>query len=215
MARSKSTPDAGTDTGISATASKRQKTNGNGKRALTRARDIVRRNQHDVQSKLRQVWSVSRRAPCFAKRGKKGTALGTVRANALVGNHAFRTAAAGSGLVVQKETRSDASLLRVPLVPDTKTPFVPTVSEGAKVMIEQYLAAFVQEGLLNASYIRKARKRTRISHSDTMHGLQTASARMSGADDRAVALFPPRTTRGTKKRKRDAETVDAESSKTA
>ena len=113
-------------------------------KALVRTRSRVLRDQSKFDKSLRDVWRLARQAPCFAKRGKHGVAAGKLRAHALISNHAFKIAAAGAGMKIQREQRNDAAILRLALPEESKTPFMPPLSSGAQVLIEQFICAFVQ-----------------------------------------------------------------------
>lgn len=168
-------------------------------KALCKTRSRAIRDHARVEGAIRKVWSCARRAPCFAKRGVKGEAAGKLRANALVSNTAFKIALAGAGMKIQRELRSDAAIMRVPLKPESKTPLMPSMTVGAQVLVEQFLAALVQEGMLAASAIKDSRRAKRVGYEDAMLGLETVCNRVKDTSTRVISVAPPKKKKGTKK----------------
>jgi hypothetical protein len=95
---------------------------------------------------------------------------------------------------IQRELRTDAAMMRVPLKAESKTPLMPSMTVGAQVLIEQFLASYTQEGMLAASAIRASRRAKRVGYDDAMLGLETVCNRIKETAPRVVSIAPTKKT---------------------
>lgn len=143
--------------------------------ALKRARENALINARKVRTTVNKAWRTARRSETFSKPFKTGASAGGVRSNPLVSKHAFKVAAAGASKCVLRELREDAHAMRLPLLSEpSKSPWITPVTQGAEVMLEQFIAAIVQHGMRNAGVIRECAGRKKASYTDAMKGLELA-----------------------------------------
>lgn len=143
--------------------------------ALKRARENALTNARKVRTTVNKAWRSARRAATFSKPFKTGDHAGSLRANPLIGKHSFKIAAAGASKCMLRELREDAQAMRLPLLSEpSKSPWIAPVTQGAEVMMEQFIAAIVQHGMRNAGVIRECAGRKKASYADAMKGLEIA-----------------------------------------
>tara|TARA_B110000046_G_scaffold182280_1_gene215964 strand:+ start:4999 stop:5676 length:678 start_codon:yes stop_codon:yes gene_type:complete len=119
--------------------------------AQTNARTLRR-----LQDKM---WNEASHAPMFYReyekvsKDEKGKVIkkSIVRRSArLVNGHAFCIAAAGAASAVVREMRLKCSNMGIDYESTTACPCLPMLAKGTKMVLEQFLAAYVQEAVLNA-----------------------------------------------------------------
>ena len=143
--------------------------------AIKRARDNAFVNARSVRNTVNKAWRTARRSETFSKPFKTGASAGGMRSNPLISKHAFKIAAAGASKCILRELSEDAQAMRLPLMSEpTKSPWVAPVTQGAEMMIEQFVAAIVQHGIRNAGVIRECAGRKKASYADAMKGLEMA-----------------------------------------
>ena len=129
--------------------------------------DAIRQSPHSIFSNAKkarkaydQVWNNAARAPVFCKITKKtmpnGKARKFYRTSRLVGSHAYMIAASGAGAVASKAMESDCRVVREEADAESaRAPWMPQVSKGAKMVLEQFLCAVAQEATLKAHAVRQ------------------------------------------------------------
>ena len=94
------------------------------------------------------VWNAASRAPVFCKITKKTTPDGKVkkmhRTSRLIGSHAFQIAASGAAMNASRILSNECNKLRLDVQTESsRAPWLPSVSKGAKMVLEQFLCAFL------------------------------------------------------------------------
>lgn len=160
-------------------------------KALRRSRDNALINAVRIKRTLNRAWKDARRSQTFSKAFESGASSGGVRANPLISKHSFKIASAGASKCLLREYREDASALRVAVLPEpSKSPWVATVTAGAEVMMEQFIAAIVQHGMRNAGVVRECAGRKKASYGDAMKGLEMAVKTTFAGDMGDVCIIP-------------------------
>lgn len=155
--------------------------------AVLNARSLRR-----VQDKL---WNAASHAPVFCKEtstDKNGKQL--YRTARLIGGHAYGIAASGAAVAVVRELKGDCRALGLEYESSTNMPSFPRVSAGAKLALEQFLCAYVQEALLQAKstctslgkHKRLTRSYVRAAFADVNESIFHAS----GPTARATVIVP-------------------------
>jgi hypothetical protein len=141
--------------------------------------DIVRASQSAAIDSSRasrraydRVWSLAARAPVFCRVSKKKTPEGKTRrvfrTKRLVSAHAYNVAASGAALHAARVVQGECATLRLDAASESaRAPWLPTVSSGARLVLEQFLAALAQEAAYKAHAVREgagSAKRLNGSH---------------------------------------------------
>ena len=120
--------------------------------AIQNAREL--RRMHD------KIWNGASHAPMFYKeyekvsKDSKGKIVkkSMVRRSArLINGHAFQIAAAGAASAAIREMRTDCANLGIDYTSTTSSPFLPALAKCTKLVLEQFLAAYIQEVVLSAT----------------------------------------------------------------
>lgn len=129
--------------------------------------DAIRQSPHNIFSNAKkarkaydQAWNNAARAPVFCKITKKtmpnGKAKKFYRTSRLIGSHAYMIAASGAGAVASKAMEADCRAVREEADSESaRAPWMPQVSKGAKMVLEQFLCAVAQEATLKAHAVRQ------------------------------------------------------------
>jgi hypothetical protein len=93
-----------------------------------------------------KTWSIAARAPMFCKISKKSNTMGntkhTYRTTRLIGSHAYNIAASGAALNASRIAEGDCKRLRLDFEHESRrTPWLPSVSKGAGMVLEQFLCS--------------------------------------------------------------------------
>lgn len=123
-----------------------------------------------------QMWNVAARAPVFCKITTKPVDDGKggikqkkfYRTSRLIGAHAYNIAASGAALRAGRILAQDCDMMRVEKEDESsRAPWLPSVSKGAKMVLEQWLCALSQEAGYKAHAVRKGAgytKRLNLKH---------------------------------------------------
>lgn len=129
--------------------------------------DNIMRNGREARRLYNKTWNVAARAPIFCKitkapnpeaveRGRPLPDIKKYRTARLINSHAFTIAASGAGLHASRVLANDCDVLRFAAVRENaRAPWTPTISKGARMVIEQFLCALAQEAATKAHFIRK------------------------------------------------------------
>jgi hypothetical protein len=120
-----------------------------------------------------RTWSLAARAPIFCKITKKSMGNGrskkTYRSARLIGRHAYKIAASGAAMNAVRIANQDCSLLRVtPAEENSRAPWLPGVSRGAQMVLEQFLCALSQEAAYRAHAVRQGTSSSQRMNADHM-----------------------------------------------
>ena len=103
-----------------------------------------------------KVWNNAAHAPMFCKEaGKDKNGKQLYRSARLIGGHAYHIATSGAAAAVVREIKSDCAAIGLDYEATTGASSFPRISQGAKMALEQFMAAYVQEALLNAKRTMK------------------------------------------------------------
>lgn len=106
-----------------------------------------------------KTWNAAAKAPMFStirvydvKEGKKRMS----RTARLISANAYKIAASGAAMHAGRILASDCKILRTaPSKESSRAPWLPTVSSGARMLLEQFLCALAQEAAYKAHAIRQ------------------------------------------------------------
>lgn len=124
-------------------------------------RDILARAK-GINKKVDKLWAVAAKSPVFCKETHKkvdGKKVTTRRSARLIGAHAYNIAVSGAAKAVAKEQLAECKLLGIPYESTTSAACLPGFTDGAKYMLEQFMAAYVQEGMFRSKRTLTAIKR--------------------------------------------------------
>ena len=125
--------------------------------------NIISNGKHSRKA-YDQMWNVASRAPVFCKITKKSIADGKggtkpkkfYRTTRLIGAHAYNVAASGAAMRASRILAADCDLMRVEKQDEaSRAPWLPSVSKGAKMVLEQFLCALSQEAAYKAHAVRR------------------------------------------------------------
>lgn len=120
----------------------------------------VQSNMKRIEKINNKMWACAHKAPMFSRKmPTKDGARAVTRTKRLVSAHSVKIMVAGSAMQCAARHRNE--LAKYGLKPQKESrsqPFVPSISPGAKMALEQWLAAYAQEGMVNAKTILTAAK---------------------------------------------------------
>ena len=111
-----------------------------------------------------KVWNAAAHAPIFCKITKKTIIDDNgkkkekecFRTSRLIGSHAYKVAASGAGLYASKVLQCEGEVLRTETFGEKKrAPWLPTLSAGARMVLEQFLSALAQEAAYKGHAVRE------------------------------------------------------------
>lgn len=128
--------------------------------AESRTLSAVMTNARKLERITNKMWAVAHKAPMYARRvpakadGSRGESVRTQR---LISKHAIKIMLAGAAM--QCVARHRSLLIKYGLKPEKEArsqPFLPKLTPGARMRLEQFLCAYTQEGVLRAKALRDA-----------------------------------------------------------
>ena len=116
-------------------------------------------NAKNFRKQYDKTWNAAARAPVFCKITKKTTDGGKTkkfyRTARLIGSHAYLIAASGAAATAAKTMERECQILYEDTEQEsTRAPWMPQVSKGAKMVLEQFLCALAQEATQKAHAVR-------------------------------------------------------------
>lgn len=117
-------------------------------------------NSKNSRKAYDQTWNAAARAPVFCKITKKTTPDGKTkkmyRTSRLIGTHAFQIAASGAAMNASRILSAECDNLRLDVNQESsRAPWLPSVSKGAKMVLEQFLCALAQEAAYKGHAVRE------------------------------------------------------------
>lgn len=117
-------------------------------------------NAKNARRAYDKTWGAAARAPMFCRITKKLDAEGKPRSmyrtTRLIGSHAYNIAASGAALNASRVAEVECARMRLEIAPENKrTPWLPSVSKGARLVLEQFLCALAQEAALKGHAVRE------------------------------------------------------------
>jgi hypothetical protein len=124
-------------------------------------RDNMLTNGRKARALYNKTWNIAAKAPIFCKTtkvmgGPEGkTPIKKYRTARLINTHAYNIAASGAGLYAGRVLANDCEAVRIGAIKEnTRAPWAPTVSKGARMVIEQFLCALAQEAAYKACSVK-------------------------------------------------------------
>ena len=117
-------------------------------------------NSKNARKAYDKAWNAAARAPIFCKIVKKTTPDGKSRkfhrTARLIGAHAYQIAASGAAANAARQMEIECNALREDVESESmRAPWLPQVSKGAKLVLEQFLCAMAQEATMKAHAVRQ------------------------------------------------------------
>jgi len=168
-----------------------------------------------IAKRVNEVWSVAPKSKMFTRKldpskkykrwssdKKRYVEYSVIRTNKLLSGHAIKIAASGAAQHVNAIFAQEASAYKAKTRGEAKrSPWLPAVTPGAALLLEQFLSAYAQEATANARDVRiglttvhpkegepyVAQKR--LSGASMKVGFDAADARIFGA----LAMAPRKT----------------------
>lgn len=130
--------------------------------AAARNRNNMLDNGRRAQKLYNKTWNIAAKAPIFCKTtkvlsgGDGKTFIKKYRTARLINTHAYNIAASGAGLYASRVLANDCEAVRLSAIKENaRAPWAPTVSKGARMVIEQFLCALAQEAAYKAHCVKK------------------------------------------------------------
>ena len=133
-----------------------------GKDAEAKTIMAVQSNMKKIEKVTNKMWANAHKAPMYSRKlsqDKDGSKKFITRTKRLISGHSIKIMVAGSAMQVAARHRNE--LAKYGLQPQKESrsqPFMPSMSPGAKMMFEQFLCAYAQEGMIKAKTILDAAK---------------------------------------------------------
>jgi hypothetical protein len=112
-------------------------------------------NAKTLQRHINKVWNAASKAPMFRREVEKDGKV-TRRSVRLIQGHAYNIAVAGAVAAAVKDLKTDCDKWGLEYPETSKHPFMLGVPAGTKLMLEQFLSAYVATGVLKATRMMKA-----------------------------------------------------------
>jgi hypothetical protein len=122
-----------------------------------------------IQKKVNDTWQIAPKSKMFTRKleptkfyyrtNAKGEKVKyqAIRTNRLISGHAYKIAASGAALSAAAVMNKEGHAYRVPVGAESKrAPFLPAMTPGAVLMLEQFLCAYAQEATAHARDTRVA-----------------------------------------------------------
>jgi hypothetical protein len=129
--------------------------------AIRKSSNSVIENAKNARKQYDNLWKSAARAPMFCKITKKtlpgGKTKKTYRSSRLIGGHAYNIAASGAAAYVSNQIKNQCHILREDALKESPhAPWIPTITKGAKMVLEQFLCALTQEATNKAHIVRQS-----------------------------------------------------------
>ena len=125
-------------------------------------------NAKGISKATNSLWGHSVRAPMYAKATEKqmhnGRTKKVFRRRAGLSGHAYASAASGAAATAAAVLAKEAGVLRLGVERgSSRAPWLPSISVGAKQLLEAFLVALAQEAGYKASLMTEAAGKKRIT----------------------------------------------------
>jgi len=143
-------------------------------------------NAHRSRVLYDKVWEKAARTPMFCRITRKSVGKGkfkdVYRTTRLVGSNAYKVAASGAALHAGRVLASECGRLRIPAYAESPmAPWMPTMKRGARMVLEQFLAALAQEAAHKAHVVCEGSGRKRLRPQDMAVGWDATYQTVFGA----------------------------------
>ena len=120
----------------------------------------ILQNSKAARKAYDNAWNIAGRAPIFCKITKRTTKDGKskkfYRKKACINKHPYLIAASGAAAKAASIVANECNMLREEVHEESaRAPWLPQVSAGAKLVLEQFLCAISQEATRNAHVVRE------------------------------------------------------------
>lgn len=128
--------------------------------AVRRSPAAILANSKNARKGFDKLWNAASKAPIFCKTSTKtlpdGKTKKRYKTSRLVSSHAYKIAQSGAALHAARVAARDCGLLRIDAESESsRAPWMPSLSSGARIMLEQFLAALAQEAAFKAEAFRE------------------------------------------------------------
>jgi hypothetical protein len=128
--------------------------------AVRRSPAAILANSKNARRNFDKLWNAAAKAPIFCKTSSKtlpdGKTKKRYKTSRLVSSHAYKIAQSGAALHAARLASRDCGVLRIEAETESsRAPWMPSLSAGARIVLEQFLAALAQEAAFKADAFRE------------------------------------------------------------
>ena len=128
--------------------------------AIRRSPASILSNSKNARRHFDKLWNAAARAPIFCKISSvtlpDGKSKKRYRTSRLISSHAYKIAQSGAALHASRIAARDCGVLRLDAETESsRAPWMPSMSSGARIVLEQFLAALAQEAAFKADAFRE------------------------------------------------------------
>lgn len=172
------------------------------------------RNSRELKKYHDKLYNAANHAPMFCKelekKGKDGRSAR--RCQRAIGGHAWGIAASGAAGALVHELKADLDAAGIGYDSTTSAPCLPAFAKGSKFVLEQFMAAYVQEGIAAALAIMKtctSRKRLNAKITDAAFKEVNASIFAASTPAPRAVVVVPLKKKAAKKKEEEDDTLEA------
>tara|TARA_Y100000389_G_C17441788_1_gene509025 strand:- start:63 stop:689 length:627 start_codon:yes stop_codon:yes gene_type:complete len=134
--------------------------------AVRRSPASILSNSKNARRHFDKLWNAASKAPIFCKTSLKtlpdGKTKKQYKTSRLVSSHAYKIAQSGAALHAARLASRDCAILRIEAESESsRAPWMPSLSTGARIVLEQFLAALAQEAAFKADAFRQGCRNTK------------------------------------------------------
>ena len=128
--------------------------------AIRRSPAAILANSKNARRQFDKLWNSAARAPIFCRVSTKvdsdGKPKKRFKTSRLISSHAYKIAQSGVALHASRVAARDCGVLRIEAESESsRAPWMPSLSAGARIVLEQFLAALAQEAAFKADAFRE------------------------------------------------------------
>lgn len=128
--------------------------------AVRRSPAAILANSKNSRRHFDKLWNAASKAPIFCKISSQtlpnGETKKRYKTSRLVSSHAYKIAQSGAALHAARIASRDCGVLRIDAESESsRAPWMPSLSAGARIVLEQFLAALAQEAAFKADAFRE------------------------------------------------------------
>lgn len=143
-----------------------------GKDAESKTILAVQSNMKKIEKITNKMWANAHKAPMYSRRLTNANGKRTVtRTKRLIAPHSIKIMVAGSAMQCVARHRNE--MVKYGIKPQKESrsqPFMPSMSPGAKMMFEQFMCAYTQEGMIKAKTILESAKQHKRMRPEVVEG---------------------------------------------
>tara|TARA_B100001109_G_scaffold242059_1_gene226706 strand:- start:7495 stop:8133 length:639 start_codon:yes stop_codon:yes gene_type:complete len=128
--------------------------------AVRRSPAAIIANSKNARRHFDKLWNAASKAPIFCKISSQtlpdGEKKKRFKTSRLISSHAYKIAQSGAALHASRLAARDCGVLRLDAETESsRAPWMPSLSAGARIVLEQFLAALAQEAAFKADAFRE------------------------------------------------------------